>query len=76
MTGEAAPIISKQLSSLCASYQRETVYEACREIIKLGSNGDIALFSPACSSFDQFKDYEDRGRKFKNFVKGLSNGQI
>ncbi len=76
MIGEAAPIISKQLSSLCASYQRETVYEACREIIKLGSNGDIALFSPACSSFDQFKDYEDRGRKFKNFVKGLSNGQI
>jgi UDP-N-acetylmuramoylalanine--D-glutamate ligase len=34
-------------------------------------NGDIVLLSPACASFDMFKDYEDRGNRFKTIVKNL-----
>lgn len=34
-------------------------------------SGDIVLLSPACASFDQFKDFEDRGEQFKRIVKGL-----
>ena len=34
-------------------------------------NGDIILLSPACASFDMFKDYEDRGNRFKTIVKNL-----
>jgi UDP-N-acetylmuramoylalanine--D-glutamate ligase len=34
-------------------------------------SGDVVLLSPACASFDMFKDYEDRGNSFKTIVKNL-----
>ena len=37
----------------------------------LGTEGDVVLLSPACASFDLFKNYEDRGRQFKAAVSGL-----
>ena len=45
--------------------------EAVRKAYEFASNGDCVLLSPACASFDLFKNYEDRGEQFKNSVRAL-----
>lgn len=45
--------------------------EAVEECYKLAEKGDAVLLSPACASFDLFKNYEDRGRQFKEAVHNL-----
>lgn len=46
---------------------REAVEYAARE----ASAGEVILLSPACASFDMFRDYQDRGRQFKDAVLSL-----
>ncbi len=45
--------------------------EAVKLASRLASAGDVVLLSPCCASFDLFKNYEDRGRKFKEAVRNL-----
>jgi len=45
--------------------------DAVRKAYQLSAPGDVALLSPGCSSFDAFKDFEERGRVFKKEVQNL-----
>ena len=45
--------------------------EAVQKASKAASQGDVVLLSPCCASFDLFKNYEDRGEKFKAAVRSL-----
>lgn len=48
--------------------QRDTMQEAFAAAVQNAQAGDIILLSPACASYDQFKNYEERGRVFKEVV--------
>ena len=50
---------------------KETMDEAIKVAYENAAPGDVVLLSPACASWDQYKDYEERGRIFKEIVKGL-----
>lgn len=49
----------------------QDVKEAVKEAQEWAEPGDVVLLSPACASFDLFKNYEDRGDKFKEAVRSL-----
>ena len=48
-----------------------TAIEAVHAAFHFAEKGDVVLLSPACASFDLFKNYEDRGRQFKEAVREL-----
>ncbi|MBK7690319.1 MAG: UDP-N-acetylmuramoyl-L-alanine--D-glutamate ligase [Bacteroidetes bacterium] len=49
----------------------KNIDDAVRYAYEQAANGDVVLLSPACASFDLFKNYEDRGEQFKNSVRAL-----
>ncbi len=73
LIGEARDKIAEAVVGMTntsfASSLEEAVNIAHREAVK----GDIVLLSPACASFDMFKNFEDRGRKFKEIVWKLTS---
>ena len=52
-----------------------TMEEAVESCFEMAYPGETVLLSPGCASFDMFKDYEHRGRIFKQAVEGLRNGK-
>jgi len=49
----------------------QSMEEAVNEAYKMSNSGDTVLLSPCCASFDLFKNYEDRGKQFKQYVRNL-----
>lgn len=67
--GQDGYIISKLIPEI--SYFVNTMYEAMQKISYQVKSGDVVLLSPACSSFDQFDNFEHRGDLFTKFAKEL-----
>lgn len=64
--------IIKEFGSMVQTIiETDSADDAVKVAFKLSKKGDIVLLSPACASFDLFKNYEDRGRQFKAAVKSL-----
>lgn len=55
-----------------ALQETDSIREAVRMGLQAASPGDVVLLSPACASFDLFRNYEDRGEQFKQVVKELA----
>jgi UDP-N-acetylmuramoylalanine--D-glutamate ligase len=73
LIGAAAPVIAKQLAGSTELVLAGDLSSAVYEAFTRSRPGDTVLLAPACSSFDQFKDFEERGRVFKELVKQLAD---
>jgi UDP-N-acetylmuramoylalanine--D-glutamate ligase len=71
--GAAAEKIESQIKNVEVVHA-ETLENALRRANAAAEAGDVVLLAPACASFDQFKNYEQRGQVFKEIVRSLSNG--
>jgi UDP-N-acetylmuramoylalanine--D-glutamate ligase len=70
--GTAAAKIESQVKG-AEIVHAETLENAIRKAHATAQPGDVVLLAPACASFDQFKNYEHRGKVFKDIVRGLSD---
>ncbi len=74
LLGEAREKIRAALGHLTHTVLVATMEEAVQEAHRLARPGEVVLFSPACSSFDMFSNYEERGDCFAAAVRSLGRG--
>jgi UDP-N-acetylmuramoylalanine--D-glutamate ligase len=72
LIGSAASKIQSQLEGAAPLIEAGTLEQAVEYASKNAKPGDTVLLAPACASFDQFKSYEHRGRRFKELVNGTA----
>ena len=73
--GEARPIFREALAGAVAVHDAARFDEAVQKAFELAKPWGVVLLAPACASFDMFRDYAERGRKFKEEVARLSDEQ-
>ncbi|MDT8316772.1 MAG: UDP-N-acetylmuramoyl-L-alanine--D-glutamate ligase [bacterium] len=71
LLGEAASTISSALAGSADIHFAEGMKEAVMQAFKIASKGDSIILSPACSSFDMYKNYMERGIAFQEAVREL-----
>jgi UDP-N-acetylmuramoylalanine--D-glutamate ligase len=71
LIGKAAGKMAQALGTATETVFAETLQDAVTLASERARSGDVVLLSPACASFDMFRDFEDRGRQFKQAVKSL-----
>lgn len=69
LLGEAAPLIQRAWGHLVDTTNVKTMNEAVKVAASKAISGDVVLLSPACTSFDMFDNFEDRGKAFKKCVR-------
>jgi UDP-N-acetylmuramoylalanine--D-glutamate ligase len=71
LIGEAKERMNRELGDLTDTAMTKTLGEAVLLAYQTAKKGEVVLLSPACSSFDMFKDYKERGKIFKDAVMRL-----
>jgi UDP-N-acetylmuramoylalanine--D-glutamate ligase len=72
LIGDATDKIQSQLNGVIPLERAGTLARAVERASELARPGDTVLLAPACASFDQFENYEQRGRVFKQLVRSLA----
>lgn len=73
--GDAGPLFAEILAPYTQVHRSEMMAEAIRQAMIAAKPGDVVMLSPACASFDQFRDYEARGLAFRQIVEALLEEQ-
>jgi UDP-N-acetylmuramoylalanine--D-glutamate ligase len=71
LIGEAKDRMARELGMLTDTVMAPTLEEAVLLAHQAAQKGDVVLLSPACSSYDMFRDYKERGRIFKETVRRI-----
>jgi len=74
--GSAAEKIESQIRGATKIIHAETLENAIQKAASTARSGDVILLAPACSSFDQFENYEHRGQVFKQSVASLAQAEL
>ncbi len=74
LVGEAADKIDKALGGVVPVVRAANYREVVRAAFGLAARGDVVLLAPACTSWDMFRNFEERGRTFKREVRLLAAG--
>ncbi|MEQ1726222.1 MAG: UDP-N-acetylmuramoyl-L-alanine--D-glutamate ligase [Sphingopyxis sp.] len=75
LIGEAAAMFARALGNHVPSSYCGTLEQAVADAAAAAHSGDVVLLSPACASFDQFRDFEARGEAFRTAVAALPGGE-
>jgi len=73
LLGQAREKIKNAIGDVVKTFMVDDMDEAVRLSSSIALPGDTVLLSPGCASFDMFRDFEERGRRFKEAVKGLKD---
>jgi len=73
--GEARPLIREALEGAVDVREAVTLDEAVGTAFELAKPAGVVLLAPACASFDMFRDYAERGRRFKEAVAKIAGGR-
>jgi UDP-N-acetylmuramoylalanine--D-glutamate ligase len=72
LIGAASDKIASHLQNSTSIVRSGTLERAVHQAFDSAKSGDVVLLAPACASFDQFENYEHRGRVFKELVQSLT----
>jgi UDP-N-acetylmuramoylalanine--D-glutamate ligase len=76
LIGEAAEQLEQGLRGGPPVHREASIEDAVRRAGALARPGDVVLLAPGCSSHDQFENFEERGRRFRDAARALNRGEV